>query len=256
MDVLKDWLQPLIDNFEAQSGSGDGTLTDSTLAVIRNVSSLPEPHASPISSSQANVDYLATTKKEQTRAADRERKATKSPTTQAIHSLTESIQQSNSHLIQAMQQQTNTVLEAFKVSQPIHPLPSIDWTPVMQGALTGLAKAFGAQVTFTPTTPTHAPTPTAAPASSPPDPLVAQLSQAVSQQGQTLDTLTQGFNTLNQTVTQLSQAVTQQGKTLEALTQVLAQLASNKSGSNSSNGSSSTNGSSSNFSAAPTSRTD
>jgi hypothetical protein len=58
MDLLKGWLSPLIETFEAQSAQGDGIFTDSTIAVIRNISDFPEPEARPLSSSPANVDFV------------------------------------------------------------------------------------------------------------------------------------------------------------------------------------------------------
>jgi len=261
MNVLKNWLKPLIDNFEAQSGTGEGTFTDTTLAVIRNVSMLPEPQATPITSSPSNVDYIAATKKEQTRAADRARKATKSPTLQAMHIMTESIQQSNTQLIQAMQQHTNILLEAVK-AQPIQ--TPFNWTPLIQAVATAIPAVVGVPVT--PNTSAQPTQTVAVPASTSTDPAPE------------FTKLSKGLETLSQTVTLLAQTVTQQskaldnlaqvqatqGKTLETLSQVLAQLASKKdSGSNgsggstsSSNGSSSTSGSLTPAPTAPTSLTD
>jgi hypothetical protein len=41
MKEIKDWLQPLIETFEAQSASGENVTTDRTEAIIRNVTDLP-----------------------------------------------------------------------------------------------------------------------------------------------------------------------------------------------------------------------
>lgn len=54
----------------------------------------------------------------------------------------------NSQILQAMQQQTNAILESNRVilegiksiTQRPSPLGGVDWTPIIQGALTGLAK--------------------------------------------------------------------------------------------------------------------
>src|SRR6266480_3654714 len=260
MDLLKDWLQPLIDAFEAQSGSGDGTFTDSTLVVIRNVSALPEPEAIPISSSKANVKYIADTYKADKQVANSARKAVKSPTVQAMKSMSQDILQSNQQILQAMQQQPSAILGAFKSQGSVAP---VDWRPVIQGALTGLAQAFGAQVTFAPTSPiapSTAPAPPtipAAPASQTISPenqaRLEKLEVLVSQQSESLGTLTNTVTQLSQGQAQLVQTVGQLSQSISQLAQVIAGQAqsppnsegSNYSGSNGSGDSTpSSNGSS------------
>lgn len=49
-------------------------MTDATLPVIRNVSMLPEPEASPITSSPANAQTIKDIKARDKRAADNTRK--------------------------------------------------------------------------------------------------------------------------------------------------------------------------------------
>jgi len=76
---------------------------------------------------------------------------------------------SQTQILQAMQQQTNAILEsnresnraileAMKASQP-----ALNWQPIVQGALTGLAQAFGAQLSFPSPVPTTPSTPPQAP---------------------------------------------------------------------------------------------
>ncbi len=83
MNVLKDWLKPLIDTFAAQSASGEDMFTDATVAIIRNLSDLPEPQATPVSSSPANVEAIKKTIAETKKASDRARKRIAAPSMQA-----------------------------------------------------------------------------------------------------------------------------------------------------------------------------
>ncbi len=83
MDTLINWLTPIIENFQAQSASGEGIFTDSTLVQIRNVTDLPEPQATPISSSPANVKAIKDIKDNIKRDADKQRKRAASSSIQA-----------------------------------------------------------------------------------------------------------------------------------------------------------------------------
>jgi hypothetical protein len=59
MSDLKSWLQPLIDNFEAQSGGKElGPLSLRTFVSVTDITGIPEPEARPISSSPANVAHI------------------------------------------------------------------------------------------------------------------------------------------------------------------------------------------------------
>ncbi len=86
MDELIQWLQPLIDNFEAQSGGESmGPLSLRTFVSITDITGIPEPEARPISSSPVNVAHVKAVHVETKRAADRTRKV--APTLAAITSL-------------------------------------------------------------------------------------------------------------------------------------------------------------------------
>lgn len=139
--------------------------------------------------------------------------------------------------LQAMQNQNNALLEALKTSQSApSPLGGIDWQPIVQGALTGLAQSFGAQVSFP--SPTTKQT-TAAPATTSTDSSILSkleiLSSIVSQQGKAIEQQGKILEELSSTVSHLSQGF----NTLTQLVAATTGTPSNNSGSNNSNESSS-----------------
>jgi hypothetical protein len=152
--------------------------------------------------------------------------------------------------IHTLVQSQNTTLEAIKALASAPPQPPLNWQPIIQAVISGVAQSFGAQVSF-PVSSTSQQTPAAsAPVEAQVAPaLEAKLdklsstvarflgskaglrpcgtqgqAQTIVQLSQTVDTLSQGFNSLSQTIAQ-------QGKILEL-------LASKKTSNNDSNGSS------------------
>ena len=83
MDKMNSLFTPLIENFMAQSASGEGITTDSTLVSIRNVSDFPEPDATPTSSSQSNLNYMKDVAAQSKKEADKLRKRLASPSIQS-----------------------------------------------------------------------------------------------------------------------------------------------------------------------------
>lgn len=141
MDELIQWLQPLIDNFEAQSGGeSTGPLSLRTFVSIADITGIPEPEARPISSSPVNVAHIKKVQAETKRAADRTRKAT--PTLAAIASL-------ESKLDSGLQEMSNAIktLSPPQPSAPSTPL-GVNWTPIIQGLALGVAQSMGATLTF------------------------------------------------------------------------------------------------------------
>jgi hypothetical protein len=219
-------LWELIETFEAQSGSSQGE-TDATLAQIRNITVLPEPEAHPISSSKANMDFIA-----EVRKLDKETKRTTkvSPTLKAVHEAMSPLQSSMESLLQAMQHQTNAILqsntqilEAMK-TQP--QAPTLIWTPLIQAVVTAIPAIVG--VPITPVTSAQPTQTTAAPVSTSTDPTFlsqGQISQlfkishtppevsirmdkmetSLSQLANSLEGVTSTLNSLASTVSQLSQ---------------------------------------------------
>src|SRR5688572_3309898 len=123
------------------------------------------------------------------------------------------ITDSISQMIQAMQQSNAQVLEAIKTQQQS---PTLNWTPLIQAVATAIPAVVGVPVSLatpnpvTPASPTTSTTP-AAPVSE----IKAQLESLTStvntlaltqrEQSKTLESLSQGFNNLTNTVAQLSQ---------------------------------------------------
>jgi len=59
---IEDLLNPFVENFEAQSGSGeDGPQTESSLVRILNITEAPNPEARPFSSAPENVKWSQNT---------------------------------------------------------------------------------------------------------------------------------------------------------------------------------------------------
>lgn len=144
-----------------------------------------------------------------------------------------------SQILEAMQQQTGAILEsnraileAIKLSQP-----TLNWQPIIQGALTGLAQAFGAQVSF----PSPPPTTLSTPPQTPDEIKVLRLEiqemrQVITQQGQRFE---QAITEIAQAQAQQQQANVQMTQAITQLTQVITQAigqTSSNNGSKNSNG--------------------
>src|ERR1044072_7029477 len=141
----------------------------------------------------------------------------KSRTPSQTSQILQAMQTMQNTQLQAMQTQTNALLEAIKVSQPApSPLGGINWQPIIQGALTGVAQSFGAQVSFpSPTTTQTTAASESVDKSSTFKAMQTQLESlttSVSQQSKNLESLTT-------TVQQLSSTVAQQGNILNQLSQ-------------------------------------
>lgn len=137
---IEELLTPFIENFEAQSGTGeDGPQTEGSVARIINITEAPKPEAIPFSSQPENVQWAKDTKNAQ-KASKRTSSSIQAQTLEAIHSLANSIQQQNA-----------AMLEAIQYRPAPTPLTSLDWTPIIQGAISGIASHFG--MTMSPFTP-------------------------------------------------------------------------------------------------------
>jgi hypothetical protein len=208
-------LEPLIENFEAQSGDGLGPLTDSTYISVINVTNVPEPEVSPVSSSPANVEFLQNqrqeAKAERKRVARATRTVTNSQTLEAVADLTSSINSQMSSgfdkIVQAIQAKSESA------SVPQTPLPSplegVNWTPIIQGLVSGLAASFGASVNL-PTSAPAAPAATPAPAVQPsvkPSPLETRINALELKMTTFATTLDQRISRLASSVDSISTTV-------------------------------------------------
>ena len=89
---LQEFLNPYIENFEAQSGTGqDGPQTKESRVRIANITSSPNPEQIPFSSDPSNVQWT-----KETKAAAKTLKS--SPTLQAIRGMESSIKNELSSL--------------------------------------------------------------------------------------------------------------------------------------------------------------
>jgi hypothetical protein len=76
LEEIREFLTPYIENFEAQSGSGE-VQTQSTVVQIYNITESPNPEAQPFSSDSTNLQWVKTVRADAKRTADRARKSTK-----------------------------------------------------------------------------------------------------------------------------------------------------------------------------------
>lgn len=208
MNDLRDWLQPLIDNFEAQSGGDElGPLSLRTFISITDITGIPEPEARPISSSPANVAHIKTVRDETKRATDRSRKA--APTVSAIASLESKLDTGFKEMIQAIKSQPSAANPAPS------PLGGVNWTPIIQGLITGVASSLGASVNF-PTT-TQASVPAEAPTTLDLSPVLTRLNKleskysnletSVKSLASTVETLAKGQANMTNSVSSLAQTL-------------------------------------------------
>jgi hypothetical protein len=241
MDNLKEWLQPLIDTFEAQSGSGDGKFTDSTLAIIRNVTDLPEPQATPISSSPANVEAIKQIKADARKGAKAQKRASSSVQVQTLDAVTQFSSNLNSGFAQLSTQMStglDRVVDAIKSQPSVAQTPNLgtfNWSPVVQGLVSGVAAAFGGTVNFPSATPTPS-FPSSAPVATPTafDTQISTLEAKVETLTSTVNRLANSQKLANSQISSLTSNMNTLSATLQAFI-----AASTPKGSSDSNGSSS-----------------
>ena len=210
MNYLREWLEPLIENFEEQSGGGGvGGFSPRTYIRVTDITGLPEPEVIPYSASPANVAYI--------KDVDKAAKAVKRRAT--------SSQAQTLEALKTIAQGQTTILEAIKASQPTQTAQTtLDWTPIVQGVITAVAPAFGLNMTSPlPITPGEVQV----------GPQIQALESRLNTVEQILANQNQTLETLSSTLAQLAQGQAQQGKALELLTQLVAQkkTPSNDSGS-------------------------
>ena len=140
MVELKNRLEPLIENFEAQSGDGLGPLTDSTYICVTNVTSLPEPQALPISSSQANVEAKTSLRHEAKLERKRAGTVTNVQLLNSINSMSSDLNAGLKEVVQAIQSSSTTQSTSIPLG--------VNWTPIIQGLVSGVATSLGATLSF------------------------------------------------------------------------------------------------------------
>uniref|UniRef100_U9SF97 Uncharacterized protein n=5 Tax=Rhizophagus TaxID=1129544 RepID=U9SF97_RHIID len=133
-------LEPLIENFEAQSGDGLGPLTDSTYICVTNVTSLPEPQALPISSSQANVEAKTSLRHEAKLERKRAGTVTNVQLLNSINSMSSDLNAGLKEVVQAIQSSSTTQSTSIPLG--------VNWTPIIQGLVSGVATSLGATLSF------------------------------------------------------------------------------------------------------------
>ncbi|GBC46869.2 truncated DNA polymerase [Rhizophagus irregularis DAOM 181602=DAOM 197198] len=209
-----------IETFEEQSGTGEASgYTESSLLRVYNISTAPQPESIPFSSASENLEWAKQTKQGQ-KATKRAIKT--SPVLKATLEIQESLSTMSSNITKL-----TSVLERQVTSQvaqqpaPVtQPLLGINWTPIVQGLVTGVASSFGASVQF-PTQPAaQTPgevqvVPTSVPSTvvqTTPEPATVDLTPILSR-----------LDKLESTVTQLTQAQSSLTSSLETLAQGLIQ---------------------------------
>ncbi len=263
---------------QSGSGELEG-FSESSLVRVHNITSAPNPEAHPFTSDPANIQWVKETKATQKAAKKRSAstiaiKDLESNLSSGFQELSQAMVESHSQIaqsftqiIQAMQQSNVQILETIKSQQQP---PTLNWTPLIQAVASAIPAVVGVPVQTPTPTPTPAPqtqTTPAAPASKdlltpaqvtpiakgqPPaetamitnrmdklESLITQQSKVLEIMSSTVSQLSQGFNTLSDTVSK-------QGSTISHLSQgfnTLSQIVAASSGvpskdSNSSNGSS------------------
>lgn len=237
---LEDHFNVRIENFEAQSGTGEeGPCVTGTRAIITNISSAPNPSAIPFTSDPANVEWK--------RDVKQDKKATRRPSASvsALKALSEQITSSQSSmdskfstLNSTMTSGFESVVQAIKTIPTSTPSPSsvsspmnqFNWTPIIQGAITGIASSFGMNLTpVAPTSTQPSPTTTMAPSNSSIKlaPIEARLDKLESKYSTLESTLTSNLNSLTQARSEMTATISKMG-------QLLSVLSSSKNGGSSS----------------------
>lgn len=141
---LENHFNERIDNFEAQSGSGEeGASVIGTRAIITNITSAPNPSVIPFSSDPANIQWKTDTK------IDRKAARRPSASVQSISNLQSQI----TNLSTSMDNMTDKIVQAINSQSPKQPsIPSIfgsvNWTPIIQGMANVVVTSLGGSTNF------------------------------------------------------------------------------------------------------------
>lgn len=244
MSELINWLQPLIDNFESQSGGESmGPLSLRTFVSITDITGIPEPNITPVSASQANVDYIKEVKAETKRATDRGRKA--APTLTVINSgfeaMSSKLDSGFAQVVQAIKSQPSSTQPSSTQPQASS-FGGIDWTPIIQGLVSGVASSLGGTVNFNSSPSVPAQTTQSTADISPLLTRLDKLESNVNLITTNFNKLVQSHSDLTSNVNSLAQGQSNLTSTVNTLAQTLETFI--KVSTPSSNGNSSTNGSS------------
>lgn len=151
MTELKDWLEPLIENFEAQSGSGDdrpSTIIHISELWISQVSQiLTQSLFHPIRQTWISWTRLV---KSQNLKTKRTPKSTSRPV--SIQAQTFNVVNTLNTKLDSMTSQLVQTVKSLPVTPPqptLSPLESVNWTPIIQALVTGVGSGFGLQVSST-----------------------------------------------------------------------------------------------------------
>src|SRR6266542_1373093 len=231
---LDSLLRERIENFEAQSGTGEeGSSVIDTRVRLTNISTAPEPNVHPFSASPANIQWKADIK------TDRKASRRPSASVQSITNLQSSIDSQFDNLSSLMSSGFKEVVNAIK-TQPTPSVAStaLNWTPLIQGIVTGIASSYGAQVNFptTSTPPTSTPgevqvaqTPSLAPIEKKISDLASQVDQikdSVKVVNEEVNTKITNLETkMTKAISQLTIAQTNTNSQINSLTQSVAELA-------------------------------
>jgi TolA-binding protein len=237
LDQVTEFLTPYIENFESQSGTGeDGPSTFASRLLVRNITSAPNPEAIPFTSDSSNVQWKKDTK------ANTKANRRASPSLAAINTMNSKLDSLNTgfeRLSSILQSQAQ--VPHSSPSQPNTPL-GINWTPIVQGLLSGVAQSFGGSVNFPPAGQTPEPVVQPTPSSQPGidlKPVLNRLDYLESQLSK-LDKLESSISQLNQAQANLTTSLDTLAKGLiqtnQALTSLLNEKKSSGSDGNSSNG--------------------
>ena len=168
-----------------------------------------------------------------------------------ISPILNAIKSQNKTITNAILKSNQAIVEAIQTSKPApSPLTEVNWTPLIQAVATGLAQAFGAQVSF-PTTPspTTAPAAVSSAAQTPGEvqtlnTRLDRLEQLIQQhlpqhpaQSQVPQEIISRLNKLEKMVVNQVEAQTQLTNTVNTLTKAVTQLIQSQASNGSNNGS-------------------
>lgn len=208
LNELSNILLERIENFEAQSGTGEeGPSVIDCRALITNISSAPNPTAQPFSSDPNNLQWKKDAKVNRT--------ATRRPsvTLQSLNNLNSNMDSKFSSLTSSMDQGFDKVVQAIR-SQPSSSATPIPLLPIIDGIAQVLG--YSKSNTISSTTPSEV-------QKAPREDLTTLHSR--------LDSLEQSFSSLSSTVTQLSSDLKNQiakvNSTVDSLAHTVDSLAHN-----------------------------
>jgi hypothetical protein len=206
-----------IENFETQSGSGEnGPQTFASRLRIVNISSSPNPDSIPFSSDPKNIQWKADVKADRKEA--RRRPTLTLSAVKSLESKLDNLANSITELPSAINSAIRSQPSSTIVSSPL----GVNWTPIVQGLVSGVAQSFGATVSF-PTTPAKSEQPTVVQQSgvniSPSSTILASLENK-------LISLESKLNNLESNITQLNNKTDTQ---ISQLTNSITQLTNNTS---------------------------